>query len=87
MRRNTRRYWTQQTLLVVRIVASGIRLNDAFPKTLLKAAKKTLRQPTTRAEFSYEKLFLRGGGGGGGRGRLSLSTAAYSENIRYKLDK
>ena len=67
MRRNTRRHWTQQTLLVVRIVASGIRLNDAFLKTLLKAAKKTLRQPTTRAEFSYEKLFL-GGGGGGGRG-------------------
>ena len=85
MRRNTRRYWTQQTLLVVRIVASGIRLNDAFLKTLLKAAKKTLRQPTTRAEFSYEKLFL-GGGGGEGSGRLSLSTAAYSENIRYKLD-
>ena len=73
---------------MVRIVASGIRLNDAFLKTLLKAAQKTLRQPTTRAEFSYEKLFLGGGAGGGeGSGRLSLSTAAYSENIRYKLDK
>ena len=86
MRRNTRRYWTQQTLPDERIVASGIRLNDAFLKTLLKAAKKTLRQPTTRAEFSYEKLFF-WGGGGEGSGRLSLSTAAYSENIRYKLDK
>ena len=31
---------------------SFIRLNDAFRKTLLKAAKKTLRQPTMRAEFS-----------------------------------
>ena len=82
MRRNTRRYWTQQTLLVVRIVASGIRLIDAFLKTLLKAAKKTLTQPTTRAEFSYEKLVFVAGSG-----RLSLSTAAYSENIRYKLDK
>ena len=31
---------------------SFIRLNDAFRKTLLKAAKKALRQPTIRAEFS-----------------------------------
>ena len=50
MRRNTRRYWTQQTLPIV--TCSFIRLNDAFRKTLLKAGKKTLRQPTTRAEFS-----------------------------------
>ena len=41
---------------------SFIRLNDAPRKTLLKPAKKSLRQPT-------------------------LSTAAYSVNIRYKLDK
>ena len=41
---------------------SFIRLNDAPRKTLLKPAKKTLRQPT-------------------------LSTAAYSVNSRYKLDK
>ena len=33
-------------------VCSFIRLNDAFRKTLLKAAKKTLRQSTMRAEFS-----------------------------------
>ena len=31
---------------------SFIRLNDTFRKTLLKAAKKALRQPTVRAEFS-----------------------------------
>ena len=31
---------------------SFIRLNDAFQKMLLKAAKKTLGQPTMRAEFS-----------------------------------
>ena len=31
---------------------SFTRLNDAFRKNLLKAAKKTLRQPTMRAEFS-----------------------------------
>ena len=31
---------------------SFIRLNDAFRKTLLKAAKKTIRQPTMKAEFS-----------------------------------
>ena len=30
---------------------SFIRLYDAFRKTLLKAAKNNLRQPTTRAEF------------------------------------
>ena len=29
---------------------SFIRLNDAFRKTLLKAAKKTLRQPTMRTK-------------------------------------
>ena len=31
---------------------SFIGLNDAFRKSLLKAAKKPLRQPTMRAEFS-----------------------------------
>ena len=46
---------------------------------MLKAAKKTLRQPTVRAEFSLirhtesimgskEKHFFLGGGGGGGGG-------------------
>ena len=61
---------------------SFIRLNDAFRKTLLKAAKKTLRQPTMRAEFSLIRALISNwhterimgsyeklfwGGGGGGR--------------------
>ena len=41
---------------------SVIRLNDAFPKTLLKVAKKkkkkTLRQPTMRAEFSLIRALI-----------------------------
>ena len=37
---------------------SFIRLNDAFRKTLLKAAKKTLRQPTMRAEFSLIRALM-----------------------------
>ena len=37
---------------------SLIRLNDAFRKTLLKAAKKTLRQPTMRAEFSLIRALI-----------------------------
>ena len=38
---------------------SFIRLYDAFQKTLLKAAKKTLRQPTTmRAEFSLIRALI-----------------------------
>ena len=37
---------------------SFIRLNDAFRKTLLKAAKKTLRQPTMRAEFSLIRALI-----------------------------
>ena len=37
---------------------SFIRLNDAFRKTLLKAAKKTLRQPTVRAEFSLIRVLI-----------------------------
>ena len=32
--------------------------NDAFRKTLLKVAKKTLRQPTTRAEFSLTRALI-----------------------------
>ena len=36
---------------------SFIRLNDAFRKTLLKAAKKPLRQPTMRAESYYGSWF------------------------------
>ena len=36
----------------VRENCSFIRLDDTFRKTLLKAAKKTLRQPTTRAGIS-----------------------------------
>ena len=60
---------------------SFIMLNDAIRKPLLKAAKKTLRQPTMRAEFSLihalisnwhtERIMrsyeelLLGGGGGG----------------------
>ena len=32
--------------------------NDAFRKTLLKVAKKTLRQPTTRAEFSLIRALI-----------------------------
>ena len=64
--------------------SSFIGLNDAFRKTLLKAAKKTLRQHITRAEFSLiralisfterimrsnKKRFL----GGGGARRLIAS--------------
>ena len=37
---------------------SFIRLNDAFRKTLLKAAKKPLRQPTMRAEFSLIRALI-----------------------------
>ena len=37
---------------------SFIRLNDAFRKTLLNAAKKTLRQPTVRAEFSLIRALI-----------------------------
>ena len=37
---------------------SFIRLNDALRKTLLNAAKKTLRQPTMTAEFSLISAFI-----------------------------
>ena len=37
---------------------SFTRLNDAFRKTLFMAAKKTLRQPTTRAEFSLIRALI-----------------------------
>ena len=37
---------------------SFIRLNDAFRKTLLEAAKKALRQPTMRAEFSLIRALI-----------------------------
>ena len=37
---------------------SFIRLNDAFRKTLLKAAKKTLRQPSMKAEFSLIRALI-----------------------------
>ena len=53
---------------------SFTRLNDAFWKTLLKAAKRTLKQPTMRFQIvtqrivgSYEKRFFWGGGRGGVR--------------------
>ena len=82
MRRNTRRCWTQQTLLILFLH----RLNDACRKTCSSQAKKTLRQPTTRVEFSlytsYDfKLTYRENCGklckafffGGGRGRLIAS--------------
>ena len=36
----------------------SIRLNDAFRKTLLKAAKKSGRQPTMRAEFSLIRALI-----------------------------
>ena len=67
---------------------SFIRLDDAFRKTLLKAAKKTVRQPTMRAEFSLIRALISnwhrencgklwktilGWGGGGGDGRLIAS--------------
>ena len=38
--------------------SSFIGLNDAFRKTLLKAAKKTLRQHITRAEFSLIRALI-----------------------------
>ena len=41
-----------------RETCSFISLNDAFRKTLLKAGKKTLRQPTTRAEFSLMRALI-----------------------------
>ena len=37
---------------------SFIRLNDVFRKTLLKAAKKILRQPTMRTEFSLIHVLI-----------------------------
>ena len=37
---------------------SFIRLNDAFRKTLLTAATKTVRQPTMRAEFSLIRALI-----------------------------
>ena len=37
---------------------SLIRLNDAFRKTLLKAANKSLRQPTMRAEISLIRALI-----------------------------
>ena len=96
MRQNTKKYWTQQTLPIRRLVPS-IRLNDASWKTFLKAAKKTLRQPTTRAEFSLikimssdfklthrEKAFFLGGGGEVRlivSEKLMISTAVYSVKI------
>ena len=40
---------------------SFIRLNDAFRKTLHKAAKKTLRQPTMRAVFSLIRALISNG--------------------------
>ena len=35
-----------------------IRLKDAFVKTLLKVAKKTVREPTTRVEFSIIRALI-----------------------------
>ena len=37
---------------------SFIRLNDALQKTLLKAARNILRQPTMRAEFSLIRALI-----------------------------
>ena len=37
---------------------SFITFNDAFRKTLLKAVKNTLRQPTTRAEFTLIRALI-----------------------------
>ena len=52
MRRNTSQKILDAADFARRENCSVIRLNDAFRKTLLKAAKETLRQPTIRAEFS-----------------------------------
>ena len=40
------------------LLLKAIRLNDAFRKTLLKAAKKNLKQPSTRAEFSLIRALI-----------------------------
>ena len=44
--------------LASRVYCSFITFNDAFRKTLLKAVKNTLRQPTTRAEFSLIRALI-----------------------------
>ena len=58
MRRNTSQKILDAADFARRKNCSFIRLNDAFRKTLLKAAKKTLRQPTMRAEFSLIRALI-----------------------------
>ena len=72
MRRNTITYWRDADF-ANRKTYSFIRLNDAFGKTLLKAARKEsrkltnhLKQLLSRALISNVIVFYDKGGGGGG---------------------
>ena len=86
-----------------RETCSFIRLNDAFRETLLKAAEKTLQEPSsveyarwfqTDIQRELWEVIKSAFGGGGGyliNSQLethdSLSTAVYSVNINFKNKK